>query len=173
MAEKFEILKKIRALAEAGVDGEKDNARELLEKLMYKYGIDEVNISDEKLEMHNFRFHNNWDKWLLQRIIKKVAADRDLYVYKGGPGSRTTYACACTETEAIQIQLEYEFYSALWTDELETFFQAFIAKHNLFNPSPNQTTGEVDPELIERLCAMMAGMQDKEPPLLLQVENQN
>lgn len=163
-----DLLKKLKALAEQGVGGEKDNAREMLDRLMEKYGVSEADISSNKLEMHDFHYHNNWDKQLLQRIIEKIAADRDIYLYRGGQGSRTTFVCCCTKAEALQIQIEYEFHSALWQEELRTFFCAYIAKHRLFDPTPHNSDNEPDSELIKRMQILMAGMQDKEPVSLIE-----
>lgn len=41
MANREEILRKLKALADRGVGGEKVNAEELLKKMMAKYGVTE------------------------------------------------------------------------------------------------------------------------------------
>lgn len=169
---KLELLEKLKALSESGVGGEKENARELLDKLLCEHGIDVTDFPDE-LKEYQFHYCDQWERSLLLQIMSKIAPNRQKYRYAAGPGSRSVICCVCTEAEKLQIEIEHEFYSRLWQEELDTFFYAFVLMHRLFDPSPNQTTGEVDPELIKRMRTMMAGMQDKEPPLLLQVENQN
>ena len=50
---KEELLKKIKALAEAGIGGEKKNAQEMLKKLMKKYKIKEKDIEIESIKKFN------------------------------------------------------------------------------------------------------------------------
>lgn len=155
------LLKKLKALAEQGVGGEKENARTMLEKLMAKYGVEEADISDETLEDHDFRYHNEWEERLLRQVIYKIATDRRCYTYKRGKGSQTTYGCTCTKAEALQIQIEYEFYLALWEEELKLFFRAFVQKHQIFDMKPGHATTDFDPDELRRMNRMMSGMQDK------------
>ncbi len=44
---KEELIKKIKALADRGVGGEKENAQKLLKELMQKYNINEEEISED------------------------------------------------------------------------------------------------------------------------------
>ena len=46
-SKKIEMIKKVKALANRGVGGEKEDAAKLLEKLMKKYGIEEADISED------------------------------------------------------------------------------------------------------------------------------
>ena len=48
--EKTELLKKLKALSDRGVSGEKENATELLKKLMKKYGISEEEIQEDEVK---------------------------------------------------------------------------------------------------------------------------
>jgi hypothetical protein len=50
MSNKAELLKKIKALAERGVDGERESAQTLLARLMEQYGISETEIEEERRE---------------------------------------------------------------------------------------------------------------------------
>lgn len=155
------LLKKLKALAEQGVGGEKENAQRKLDELMKKYGVAEADLSDDKLEDHDFRYHNKWEKKILRQVIYKVATDRREYSYKYGRGCQTTWGCTCTKAEAIQIQIEYEFYVALWEEELEMFNMAFIQKHQIFDMKPGHKTVEIDDDVSRRMNAMMSGMQDR------------
>ena len=50
-----ELLKKLQALAERGVGGEKETAERKLKQLIEKYGIEEAELSDDKpmdFELH-------------------------------------------------------------------------------------------------------------------------
>jgi len=53
----MERLKKLKALAERGIGGEKENAGQLLEKLCIKYGISQDDIdSPEERTNHWFKY---------------------------------------------------------------------------------------------------------------------
>ena len=99
------------------------------------------------------------DKYI--QVMYKVARDRKTYHYTRGPGSQTVEGITCTKAEALQIQIEYEFYLALWKEELDLFMRAFIQKHGIFDTKPGHATGEVDDETFERMMNLMSGMQDK------------
>ena len=47
----LEKIKRVRALAERGVDGEKDSATALLDRMMEKYGITETELAEERREI--------------------------------------------------------------------------------------------------------------------------
>ena len=53
--DKTALLKKVRALAERGVGGEKDAAAKTLEKLMKKYGISDEELAEETAERVEFK----------------------------------------------------------------------------------------------------------------------
>lgn len=50
MSNKAELLKKIKALADRGVDGERESAQTLLARLMEQYGISETDLEEERRE---------------------------------------------------------------------------------------------------------------------------
>jgi hypothetical protein len=127
---------------------------------MVKYSVKEADLSDDKLEDHDFRFHTKYEKRILRQVMYKVNADRRQYSYRYGEGSRTTFGITCTKAEALQIQIEYEFYVGLWYEELDFFLRAFIQKHSIFDLKPGHATSEISDEDLARLVAMMEGMKD-------------
>ena len=48
-----EKLKKLLALAESGVGGERENARRMFEDLCRKYGVEAEELADEQQEKEN------------------------------------------------------------------------------------------------------------------------
>lgn len=61
MTEREELLQRlerVKALAERGVGGEKENAEALLNRLMAKYGISEEDIEDTAERDYFIRYHN-------------------------------------------------------------------------------------------------------------------
>ena len=157
----IELLKKLKALAERGIEGEQAAAKKILDRLMAKYGIAEEDLSDDKLEDHDFRFHTPQEHKLLTQVMYKVAKDRERYHYARGKGCQTTEGITCTKAEALQIQIEYEFYLKLWQEDLELFLEAFIQKHEIFDMSPGHGTQTIEDEVFDRMKSMMNGMQDR------------
>lgn len=76
MNDKKEMLKKLRALALRGIDGEKEQAQAILEKLMKKYDITFGELDEEELNEYEFEFHGKEQKVLLRQTIYKVTNDR-------------------------------------------------------------------------------------------------
>ena len=68
MTEREELLQRlerVKALAERGVGGEKENAEALLNRLMAKYGISEEDIEDTAERDYFIRYHNFWERKLI------------------------------------------------------------------------------------------------------------
>ncbi len=159
----LELLKKVKKLAEHGVGGERDAAQALLSRLMKKYDIAEIDLSDDALEERGFTYKTPYERKLLHQLFNKIADDRECYRYRGGKGARTILYLKCTKAEAVQIDIEYDFYKALFAEEVGWLFQAFVQKHKIFDMKPGHATSEISDEDFLRLSALMAGLQDKSP----------
>lgn len=72
MSHKVELLKKIKALADRGVDGERESAQTLLARLMEQYGISETEIEEERRETAWFPYSQETERRLLNQIIYMV-----------------------------------------------------------------------------------------------------
>ena len=66
---KKQLLNKLKALAERGVGGEKETAQRKLKELMKKYGVEEVDLSDEKKENFKFKYKNKFEKQMGRHYI--------------------------------------------------------------------------------------------------------
>lgn len=141
MSRYLELAKKLKALAEQGVGGEKANAEMQLKKLMAKH-----NISLEELE-------TNTKSWCLFKL-KRGYRSRNLFfqiathvlalssfTYRG---KQNQVEIECTPEQRIEIECKYAFYlSALFVDE-KIFYRAFVQKNKLFNPAGGtQQIGEL------------------------------
>lgn len=117
---KIELMKKLQRLAERGVGGEKEGAQKKLQQLMKKYNIEESDLSDDKLEDHEWKYHNDFELRLLKQTIYKVLGKdglNQMYHYRSGKGKKTIQGVQCTKAQAIQIGIEYEFYCETWKEE--------------------------------------------------------
>lgn len=161
---KLELLKKLKALADRGVGGEKEGAQKKLEQLMKKYGVAEMDLSDETETDYDFKYKNEYELKILRQLFYKIVPDyrQKAYTYRCGKGSRSVFGIRCTKEQGVQIQIEYEFYRDLWKEEADFFLSAFIQKHRIFSTA----SGEVDDSPMDnetklRMMLMMGGMQEK------------
>lgn len=147
MSNKAELLKKIKALADRGVDGERENAQTLLTRLMEQYGISETEIEEERRETAWFPYSQETERRLLNQIIYMVTG-------AGGFGCVGEYSgrkrkkkgTECTAAERLEIEANYAFFKEAMKKELEIFYSAFANKNNLFPPAD-----KVKPRSIEEL----------------------
>lgn len=76
-------IKKLQALAERGVGGEKDTAEKMLQRMMEKNGIQSLNeLQSEEYEYTLFSYNGKHERKLLAQCIYKVmtaAGDRKYY----------------------------------------------------------------------------------------------
>lgn len=166
---KKELIKKLQALAERGVGGEKEGAQRKLEQLMKKYNISEADLSDEQLREHEWKYHTEFEKRLLRQTMYKVIGKdftEHAYVYTWGRGSKSVLGLRCTDAQAIQIGIEYEFYCQTWKEEQEFFFKCFIQKHRIFQMNEDKKIQKDDEEELSweeslRMQSAMNAMQDK------------
>lgn len=157
-------IKRVQALAQHGVDGERDSAAAMLEKLMKQYGIAEADIAEERREMAWFRFKAPIEEKLLGQVIYSVMGDCPVYDCKGRESNRKhkVVGCKCTAAERLEIELSFEFFNRAMQAELERFISAFINKNRIFPPQDKAGIVPDRPEMsreeIMKLAAMMEGM---------------
>lgn len=158
-----ELLLKLKALAERGVGGEKEVAERKLAQLMEKYGVESVDLEEDKEEDHEFRYQTDYEKMLLRQLFYKIVPDwsSKTYYYRSGKGKRTIYGITCTKAQAIQIGIEYDFYKELWKEEVDFFFSCFIQKHAIFGTSIDGDIRTLPHDEFLRMQQIMDGMQDK------------
>lgn len=165
---KIELMKKLQRLAERGVGGEKEGAQKKLQQLMKKYNIEESDLSDDKLEDHEWKYHNDFELRLLKQTIYKVLGKdglNQMYHYRSGKGKKTIQGVQCTKAQAIQIGIEYEFYCETWKEEHDFFFKCFVQKHKIFPTKEEmiirpQDDIEMSDEDAMRMQMAMSAMKD-------------
>ena len=164
MSNKKELLQKIKVLAERGVDGEKENAQMLLDRLIERYGITEDELETELCTMHWFSFSQKIEKRLLCQIIYMVTG---LFPYscinRSTNRTRKKVGIECTAAERIEIEMNYTFFKDALYSELDIFMSAFANKNSLF-PPPDKVKDKNDdiPEDINhslKVSFMAEGME--------------
>ena len=160
MTEREELLRRlerVKAIAERGVGGEKENAEALLNRLMAKYGISEEDIEDTAERDYFIRYHNFWERKLIVQIAYKHPGSGHCC---GTVGTRL-YDLGGILSGPYEIEADFEFYKAAWEEELAIFYSAFISKNDIFPPpelaSPSDDD-EIDLVRLEKVRAMMSGI---------------
>jgi CRP-like cAMP-binding protein len=132
--ERMEKLKKLKALADRGIGGEKDNAAKLLAKMCEKYGISLEDVSGEDaMEMHWF-VHKQGDlyKRLMNQVMYRVFDD-NRPIYKRG--QERILGAYCTAAEAVEVEMDYDFYLKALKEDMKRLYSMFIQKNKIFPPT--------------------------------------
>lgn len=137
MSKYIELAKKIKALAEQGIDGEKDNAEKLLQSLMKKHNISIEDLEDEKNEGFYFQIPP-YKHELEYRILNQLTGIFKLKLYGRFPpkvmreyGLKGNYMIECSKLVYLEINAKYEFYIARMEKRIDEFFYAFCITNNL------------------------------------------
>ena len=136
-------IKKLQALTERGVGGERDTASKMLARLLEKNGISSLEeLETEQREYMLFSYNGKHELKLLQQCIYKVmGAKNNITTYKPYR-RRQKIGIYCTKAQKIEIELEFEFYRNVFYAELSTFMDAFIQAQKIF--PPDAPKGEID-----------------------------
>lgn len=126
-------IKKLQALAERSVGGEKTTAQKKLAKLLKDNGINSLDeLQKEEYEYTIFSYNGKHEIKLLRQCMYKVmGAKSDRTAYKPY-GRRQKIGIYCTKAQKIEIELEFEFYRNVFYEELSTFMDAFIQAQKIF-----------------------------------------
>ena len=150
-------LRKILALAESGIDGEREAAKNKLQALLLEHGLTLEELADDEDEsMWVFRnICNKTEQRLWAQVVFKVKDVQQIKFYTEGRSSRST---SCTEAQANEIGDMYKWHKRNFKKELrkmkEEFLEAYIIKHKLFPATPSESQSD-EPVDYERLLRIM------------------
>lgn len=71
-AKRLELLKKLKALADNGVGGERENAQAMLDKLLAKYDISAEALSDDEVSDHGFTYHSDFERSFFLNSVPRL-----------------------------------------------------------------------------------------------------
>lgn len=171
MSEREELLKRlerIKELADRGVGGEKENAEALLKRLMQKHGITEKDIEKKVERTYWIRYKTNLERKLIYQIAYKHCgsghACNGVGVYSGR--KKKVVGVTCTPAVYIEVEADFDFYREALSEDLETFYHAFILKNDIF-PASTLTEDEeppdetMDRERALKIMAIMDGIDQR------------
>lgn len=154
-----DILRKLKALADKGIEGEKENAEKALRRLADKHGIDLSTLDDDARSFYEFNVKKH--PALFYQIAANVLATKQWRTYKVGK----TRGIECTKYQAIEIEAKYDFYCKEYDKDLKVFYKAFVHKNDLgvsvqSDDEPKELTREQKEEEL-RVSWMMEGLERK------------
>lgn len=130
MAEKYlELAKKLKALAERGIGGEKYNAQQALDRFLQKHGISIEDLEDDKEENHWIRVGDN--KALFTQVAASVLG-ANTKVCTNFKYQKGKMCIVTTKAKAVEVEAKFNFYSALYKKEVDIFYEAFIVANGIF-----------------------------------------
>lgn len=168
MTDQKERLKKLYALALRGVDGEREQAQAILEKLLKKYSLSLDDLDEEVINEYELEYHGKEQRSLLLQTIYKVTNSNNrafgLRYTASGRMCRNAIGVKCTAAQKAEIEFLFAFYTRVWEKERKALLHAFIQKHKIFgNLKAGETGQELTPEEIAKLNALMNGLSDEQP----------
>lgn len=161
MKDKINLAKKIKALSERGIGGERDNAKRILEKFMTENGISDSDLEETEVKHYKFKVPSTpeLNNKLFHQIVWSVVGVDKIYNVKG---ERSTLYVLCTPDDALEIEAQFDFYNKLLCKEIDLFYTAFLHKHRIFGKDPiKKKPNEISEEEILRLSILQSGLSDE------------
>lgn len=176
MSKLLELAKKLKALADRGEGGEKENASRMLEELLHKHNIKLDDIEDDLISEYRFNLTMDNERLFIQ-VAASVIENVKIFGINGNKTARKyiTFVIDCTLAQSLEVRAKFEFYKRAWEKDADLFFKAFIHKNHLAaSSSKEDQEKELTPEEmadIYRMAQMMKGM-DKHN-FLKQIKSKN
>ena len=157
----IELAKKIKELADRGVGGEKTNAKLLLKKLMKKHGITMKDIKGEECDLRKFIITSRKYKLFCQIVSTVIGRGKIM----GTRLNKSHYFIDTTVHTQLEILSKFNFYWAMYKEELKIFDHAFIHANRLYPKDSKGDDTELskeEEERIRRMQKMAQGIEKKE-----------
>jgi hypothetical protein len=156
-------IKKLQALAERGVGGEKETAQRMLRRMLEKNGIETLEeLESEENEYTLFSYNGKHESRLLRQCMYKVMGAKESITTYRTRGLRQKIGIYCTKAQKIEIELEFEFYKRVFYEELDIFISAFIQAQGIFpEDAPEDSSNELTERDI-RTALMAQGIERKQ-----------
>jgi hypothetical protein len=165
----IETAKKIKELADKGIGGEKQNAKELLDRFLKKNNLSLDDLeSEEKKDFYldDKEFPKEFE-WILIQIVACIDHSMtDVIKYrrlKKTPSSQKEikkilgYKCfvmlECTAAHYAEISTKFHVYKAAYQKELDLFNYAFMLKNDLM-PNEGGKGRDISDEEADKIVKM-------------------
>jgi len=147
MSKLIELAKKIKALAEQGVDGEKETAQRKLEKFLKDHNLTLDELEEDVINPYCFYITEKQFKLFIQVVANVINRSKVSY----SKPKKNTIKLHCTLAEYIEIELKFRHYWKDYNDQLNVFFSAFIHANDIYPESSSSDREKITKEELERL----------------------
>lgn len=151
-------LRKLQALAERGVGGEKANAQRMLEKLLARHGLTVDDLADERREIRWFPAPTMFERRLAFQILAKVCNTDDPPAYRSKERPKQV-GIKVNPSEAIEFELHYETLRKAMEEHFQDAFCAFVQANRLFSNLPGEEPESLVSERDFRIMNMASTIQ--------------
>ena len=153
------LAKKLKALADRGIGGEKENAKAMLDNLLRKHDIllEEIEEPDRKNRFFPFK---TIQRQMMTQVIVHIMGKQCKIMMEKGSNPKNKFMVSCSETEFIEIESIFDFYWRAYEEEMDVFRNAFVQKNGLL-PFDAETSDDIDPEKFRKLLSMMDGIDKR------------
>lgn len=163
-------LRKLKALAEKGTEGERDSADALLQAIAAEHGIDLDSLADDEAEVDwTLPFKDGWRLDLFTQLAALLRLDiygtldvAKIQVWVAKQRRRTVRAYVrCTRAQWLELDVKRSVLEADYKRHLKAFYRAFLVRNDLlmpYNPDgPEPTEEELENARLAR--TMSFGME--------------
>jgi len=151
-------LRKLQALAERGVGGERETAARMLGKLLARHGLTVDDLADERREIRWFAAPTKFERRLACQILAKVCNTDDVPAYTSKSRPKQV-AVKLTPSEAIEFELHYDALRKALEEHFQDAFSAFVQANRLFSNLPAAEPEALLSERDFRVMSMAAAVQ--------------
>ncbi len=157
MSDIHEKLRKLLALAQQGIGGEKTNAQARLEALMQKHGIQLSELEDEAKKTQWFKpARGSIERRLLFQVISQVCGNTSTWKNKSKPGR---IGVEVTKSQHLEIDLRYSAYLIALQKQMDITFSAFIHTNQIFPDGPaSDAPSKLSDTELKQIAIAMLGM---------------
>lgn len=162
----IELAKKLHALSERGVGGEKENAGTMLRRLMAKHNITLDDVTSEAVLPRQVPYTTKENRQFVHQVISSVMGRVAVFTVKG----RKYFLVDMTTAEHLEIIEKSEHDWRLWEEERALFYSAFIQANQLYSKRSDVEEHGEPPQLtpdelahLRRLHGLMSQVRTDSP----------
>lgn len=155
-------LKKIKELADRGLDGEAVSAKKKLELLLSKHNLTIHDIEGEELVRRHFKYIGSWHKRLVMQTVSSCC-NREVDFFRNS-FYKSMLLVDLTDLEYAESLNKLDFHLKQFRKEKKkaenAFFAAYIHQHHLFGVSSGEESGEeISHEELMAILSMMEKLE--------------
>lgn len=161
-------LGKLKALAEGGVGGERENAARLLEEIAAKYGVDLDRLEESGVEReHRIEAKRGWRLELIVQLADVIRFEQygdrkadhfHVFSMKNREGKVRYCFVKCTDAQWVELMAKYTVLARDYEMQLKQFLYAFLMANDLLAPGdgngPPPTEKELEAARIARRMSL-------------------